>query len=81
MKVKLLKKLRQIGRNQVTINSVTTTNGIVTGMRYSYNFNKYSGLFNYGNTEKEVKEKACKIYLETNIDYLRKKYAKYSVKY
>lgn len=81
MKVKLLKKLRQIGRNKINIHSVTTTNGVVTGMKYGYDFDEYRRLFNYGDTEEDMKRKACNIYLKLNIDYLREKYAKYSVKY
>lgn len=80
MKVKLLKKLRRIGRDEVDILSITKTNGIVIGMRYSYNSNEYSGIFSYGDTSQQVIEKACRIYLKTNIDWIRKKYAKYSRK-
>jgi hypothetical protein len=78
MKVKLLKKLRQIGRGMVNVYSVTTTNGTVTGMKIGYDENEYRGLFSFGNTEAEVKEKACKIYLQNNIEAIRKKYAKSS---
>ena len=45
MKVRLLKKLRRRGQNQVRIYSVTKSNGTVTGMRYGYNDDKYSNLF------------------------------------
>jgi hypothetical protein len=80
MKVKLLKKLRNIGRSMVNVHSITTTNGITTGMSYGINSDEYRGLFDYGDTESNVKEKACKIYLKTNIDSIRKKYSKYSRK-
>lgn len=81
MKVKLLKRLRQIGRSKVNILSVTTTNGTVTGMKIGYDEDEYRGVFSFGDTEAVVKEKACKIYLETNIEAIRKKYAKYSKKF
>jgi len=78
MKVKLLKMLRATGRSMVNIISVTTTNGTVTGMRIGYDEDIYRGLFSFGNTEEQVKEKACKIYLQNNIDQIRKQYSKYS---
>lgn len=81
MKVKLLKRLRQIGRSKVNIYSVTTTNGTVTGMKIGYDEDEYRGLFSLGDTEQDIKEKACKIYLETNIESIRKKYVKYSKKF
>ena len=77
MKVKLLKRLRQIGRCKVNIYSVTTTNGTVTGMEIGYDEDEYRGLFSFGDTKAVVKEKACQIYLQTNIEAIRKKYAKY----
>lgn len=81
MKVKLLKRLRQVGRDMVNIYSVTTTGGIVTGMKIGYDEDEYKGLFSLGDTEGDVKEKACKIYLQKNIEGIRKKYKKYSIKY
>jgi hypothetical protein len=79
MKVKLLKRLRQTGRNMVNIYSVTTTDGTVTGMQVGYNEDEYRGLFSFGDTEADVKEKACKIYLQTNIEAIRIKYRNYSI--
>ena len=81
MKVKLLKQLRQIGRSKVNIYSVTTTNGTVTGMTIGYDDDEYRGLFSLGDTESVIKEKACQIYLQTNIESIRKKYVKYSKKF
>ena len=81
MKVKLLKILRKIGRNKIIIYSFTTTNGTVTGMKIGYDEDEYRGLFSLGDTEQDIKEKACKIYLETNIESIRKKYVKYSKKF
>ena len=81
MKTKLLKKLRRIGKNKITIYSVTTTGNIVTGMSIGYNEDAYSGLFNFGNTEEQVLKKAEDVYLNNNIDLIRKRYKKYSVKY
>lgn len=78
MKVKLLKKIRQRGRDMVKIYSVTKTGGTVTGMHYGYNDEEYSGLFEFGDTENDVKNKACGIYLKNNIDAIRKKYSRYS---
>lgn len=80
MKTKLLRKLRQQGRNQITIHSVTTTNGVVNGMSIGYSDDKYSELFWYGNTKEEVLKKAENIYLHDNIDAIRKRYKKYSIK-
>lgn len=80
MKAKLLKKLRSIGRNQITVYEEERTDGIITGMSYGYNDRSYRGLFEIGNTEEEVKEKACKIYLKENIYSIRSKYKKYSIK-
>jgi len=80
MKVKLLKRLRQIGRSMVNVYSVTKTNGTVTGMKLGFDEDIYRGLFSFGNTEADVKEKACKIYLQANIESIRKKYRKYSRK-
>ena len=81
MRVKLLKILRKIGRNKIIIYSFTTTNGTVTGMKIGYDDDEYRGLFSFGDTEQDVKEKACQIYLQTNIESIRKKYAKYSKKF
>ena len=81
MKVKLLKILRKIGRNKIKIYSFTTTNGTVTGMKIGYDEDEYRRLFSFGDTEAVVKEKACQIYLQTNIESIRKKYAKYSKKF
>jgi hypothetical protein len=81
MKVKLLKILRKIGRNKIKIYSFTTINGTVTGMKIGYDEDEYRGLFSFGDTEAVVKEKACQIYLQTNIEAIRKKYVKYSKKF
>jgi len=86
MKTKLLKKLRAIGRNQITIYSVTTTTTrlgeeYITGMRYGYNNDAYRGLFTFGDTEDEVRDRAMKIYFKNNIDFIRDKYKKYSRRY
>lgn len=77
MKVKLLKRLRRIGRGMVSIISITRTGNTITGMSYSYSGKEYSDLFELGNTEEEVREKASKIYLQTNIELIRRKYRKY----
>ena len=85
MKVKLLKKLRDIGRSQVNIYSVTRTTTwrgeCITGMSYGYNNDAYKGLFDFGDTEDKVRDKAMKIYFRENMEYIRNKYRKYSRKY
>lgn len=85
MKAKLLKRLRNTGRNAIDVLSVTTTSSFgsksITGMSYSYTGDEYKGLFSYGETEGEVREKACNIWLSHNIERLRIKYKKYTRKY
>ena len=85
MKTKLLKKLRTIGRNQINVYSVTRTTSwrgeFITGMRYGYHDDAYSGLFSFGNTEEDVRNKAMKIYFDNNMEWIREKYKKYSRKY
>lgn len=85
MKTKLLKKLRAIGREQITIYSVTTTTSLrgefVTGMSYGYNDDAYKGLFTFGDTVEEIRDRAMKIYFKKNMEYIRHKYRKYSRKY
>jgi len=78
MKAKLLIKLRNEGRKMVNVHSITTTNGTVTGMKYGFDYNEYRGLFEFGDTEEILKEKTARIYLNTNINRIRKKYSKYS---
>ena len=80
MKVKLLKRLRRIGRDQIQILSVTTTGGCTTGMSYSHPGEGYRELFSFGDTKEEVIERACKIYMNLNMSDIRKKYKKYSRK-
>lgn len=70
MKTKLLKKLRRRGRNKVTLNSITKTNGLITGMSYSFDEEMYSGLFDFGMSFEDVQELACRIYIQ---DYLKNK--------
>lgn len=82
MKAKLLKKLRAEGRCQIAILSVTTTTTwrgeLVSGMSYRYNDDDYRGLFYFGDTADEVRDKAMKIYFQKNMDSIREKYKKYS---
>lgn len=63
MKTKLLRKLKQEGRSQINIISVTKTDGIVTGMKIGYDEDEYKGIFNFGNTEEDVYRKAERIYI------------------
>lgn len=84
MKTKLLRKLRYEGRNSITILSVTTTDEgfsrTNTGMSYSFNEDDYRGLFKLGDTEHEVREKACKIWFDLNMERIRRDYSKYTRK-
>ena len=86
MKVKLLKKIREIGLNQVTIYSYETTEtisntNIMTGISYSCNDHDYTGLFHYGDTLRDFQQKVLNLYLKKNIETIRQKYRKYSCKY
>lgn len=85
MKTKLLKKLREIGRDQITVYSVTKTKTwrgeCITGMSYGYNDGAYKGLFDFGDSEEVVRNKAMKIYFDRNMEWIRSKYKKYSRKY
>lgn len=87
MKVKLLKKLREKGRDKVHIWSTTTEKRrfsdewINVGMSYSFDEPEYGGLFFIGDTEEDVKDRAVRIFFEKNMDYIREKYKKYTRKY
>lgn len=66
MKTKLLKKLRYIGRNRVSIYSVTRTTTwrgeFVSGMSIGYSFPQYAHIWDFGMTEEDVRKKAMKIF-------------------
>lgn len=85
MKAKLLKKLRVTGREQITIYSVTKSISLrgeyITGMSYGYSDSDYKGLFDFGDSENDVRDKAMRIYFRKNMDSIRHKYRKYSRKY
>lgn len=81
MKTKLLKKIRTIGRDQVHVYSVTKLDGHNVGMIIGFSEDCYQGLFSFGETIEQVLEKACKIYLKNNIDSIRRKYKKYSIRF
>lgn len=76
MKTKLLKKLRRKGRDQIHILSTTKSEGFMIGMSISYSDDAYSGMFEYGDSEEEVLERAARLYLKLNIEQIRKKYLK-----
>ena len=83
MKTKLLKRLRNIGRNQIEIVSVTTENTafrgtIVTGMAIAYSDDIYSDLFSFGNTVEEILNKAARRYIKAHFNEIRSRYRKYS---
>lgn len=46
-------------------------------MSYSFSGGEYRGLFKIGDTEQDVRNKACKIWIENNIEHIRIKYKKY----
>lgn len=64
MKVKLLKKLRKKGRNQIEILSYTTENGIMSGMSIAYSDKAYSDIFNFGMSREDVLKEAERIYIQ-----------------
>jgi len=74
MKVKLLKRLRDIGRGMVNVHSITKENGISIGMKYGFDYDEYKGLFKLGDTEDDIKEKAARVYINSNINEICKKY-------
>ncbi len=80
MKVKLLKRLRSQSRDEVHINSVTTSGGTVTGMSIGYDDNCYEGIFDFGNTEEDVMRKVFHIFFSNRAEKIREKYKKYSVR-
>ena len=72
MKVKLLKKLRIESRMMINIFSIEKTNGITTGISYSYDSNEYSNLSNHGDTEEDVLKKVEHIYIQNYLEKRRK---------
>lgn len=81
MKVKLLKRLRQKARSEVTIYSITRTDGITTGMSYGHSSSCYRGLFSFGDTEEDIMQKVFRIYMANNIQSIRERYKKYSARF
>lgn len=85
MKTKLLKKLRNIGRNRVSIISVTRTTNwrgeFVTGMSIRYSLPQYANIWDFGMEEEDVHNKAMKIFFQTEMEWVRKNYKKYTRKY
>ena len=57
----------------VSIYSVTTCRGVVTGMSYGYSSPEYSDLFFLGDTEEDVRDKAMRIYITNYIERKRKR--------
>jgi len=80
MKVKLLKKLRKAGKDVIHIRSVTEESRFgkttVTGVSYGYSDDRYSNIWDYGMTKEELINKACRIYIKSQLPLLRKKYRK-----
>lgn len=60
----------------INIISVTRCGDDIVGMRVGYDEDEYRHIFSYGDTEEDVKNKAARIYIETNMDRLRKRYKK-----
>ncbi len=71
MNIRLLKKLREQGRNKISIYSVIKTDDIVTGMSLGYNESEYCGLFEFGDTKEQVLKKAEHIYIENYLTNLK----------
>ena len=80
MKAKLLKKLTRQSRSQVNINSITRQDRCIVGMSYGYDEDCHRGLFNIGDTEESVMQKVSRIYIKNRIEWIRKRYKKYSIK-
>ena len=85
MKTKLLKKLRAEARSRVTIYYIATQESwrgkYVTEMSIGYNMPQYAHIFSFGMTEEDVKKEAEKIFFETEMGWVRKKYKKYTRRY
>ena len=79
MKTKLLKRLRNIGRRQINVYSISS--GYITGANYGYSDNAYAGLYRFGDSAEDMEERACRIFMNKFMDEFRKKYAKHSIKY
>lgn len=78
MKSKLLKRLREEGRNQISIHGTVKQKGIVVGMTIGMDSDSYSNIFEFGDTEEIVLKKAENIYLSENIEKIKLKYKRYS---
>ena len=82
MRVKLLKKLRRRGRDKVNVYSVTVQKsisfpeGAVSGMSIGYSEDCYSNLFNFGDTEEDIKRKASHVFMEKEIKRIKDKQIK-----
>ena len=59
---KKIKKLRAIGYDQITINSITT------GCSYGYNDDIYGGLSVLGHTKDEIHKQAEEIYMKKYLE-------------
>jgi hypothetical protein len=83
MKAKLLRKLRNEGKDCIEIHKVVYTNGIATGISIAYNrCDKYlSDIWSFGMTKERLLELTAQAYIEHEIDNIRNKYKKYSRKY
>lgn len=73
MKTKLLRRLRREGWNKITVYSITTKRGMVTGMSYGYTGEEYRGIFSLGDTEEDVHYKAMMIYMRKEVERLKNK--------
>lgn len=54
----------------ITVYSVTYRGNTVVGMRYGYNSDDYHGLFDFGDTEDDVRRKAMNIYMKNEVKRL-----------
>ena len=80
MKTKLLKKLRNQGRNKIHVCSITTTNGRISGASYSYTGDIYDNISVLGTDADGMRNIAMRRYLKNDIEAIRAKYKKYSRK-
>lgn len=80
MKTKLLKKIRKIGKSQINIYSFTKKDDINIGMSFGCDSDLYCNLFEIGDTEDDINNKAIRVYYDNNKDCIREKYTKYSIK-
>ena len=72
MRIRLLKRLRREGRNQITIYSVKRdADGTVIGMSYGHSSDEYARLWFFAMTPDELLDRAMRIYMTHRIVELK----------